>query len=471
MSQRLKSNSIPNGGYGWFIVGGACLTNIFNQSLISLFGLLFGDKIHSISNSTGSVALIMNVASLFLNFSGLVTGPLLKFYSPRALTLFGSFLSGSGLILSSFSTEIWHLLISYSLCVGFALGMIIQSQFNLINRYFSTRKGTAVGIAVGGTGVGQTLMPHVVRFLLEFYGFSGAILIMGGLAWNGLIGGSLYQPVEWHMKIKKKKKKKSKSTTEIDEIDMENTDQGLNMKKTTKLHFNDRLNDFGRQIFELMDLKLLRDISFLTLTVGLALAYTASINFSMIYPFYLQNVANMTKSETAMSMSLLAGADLTSRLILPLFTDRLNLSSKLLFLIGIILLGSVRLVLALVSDKITVMAVSVLFGLVRAITVVQQNLTVSEYCHKNPELFGNALGLNMTVKALFVISLGQLLGWVRDFTGSYAMVLHAQNLVLLLVVLIWVPEMIHQKIMTRRRGSYQELCCDSIKDECDECLK
>lgn len=176
----------------------------------------------------------------------------------------------------------------------------------------------------------------------------------------------------------------------------------------------------------------------------------------------------MTKSETAMSMSLLAGADLTSRLLLPLFTDRLHLSSKIIFLLGIILLASVRLVLALVSDKFTVMAVSVVFGLVRATTVIHQNLAVSEYCHRNPELFGNALGLNMTAKALFVISLGQLLGWVRDFTGSYAMVLHAQNLVLLLVVAIWVPEMIYQKYLDKRRASYEELCYDTT--ECDKCF-
>lgn len=176
----------------------------------------------------------------------------------------------------------------------------------------------------------------------------------------------------------------------------------------------------------------------------------------------------MTKSETAMSMSLLAGADLTSRLLLPIFTDRLHLSSKVIFLIGIILLASVRLILALVTDKSIIMVVSVVFGLVRATTVIHQNLAVSEYCHKNPELFGNALGLNMTAKALLVISLGQLLGWVRDFTGSYAMVLHAQNLVLLLVAAIWVPEMIYQKVLEKRRGSYEELCYETT--DCDECF-
>lgn len=281
--------TVPNGGYGWAIVAGSFLTNIFNQSLVSLFGLLFGDKINSITPSTGAAALIMNVASLFLNFSGLLTGPLLKFYTPRALTIFGSFLSGLGLMLCSLSTEIWHLLLSYSLCVGFGLGVIIQAQFNAINRYFSTRKGCSVGIAVAGTGTGQALLPHLVRYLLEIYGFSGSVLIMGGLAWNGLVGGSLFQPVEWHLTNKEKKsKKKRKKSHEMTFGHVNDTNNVSKVKTELQVRYIKGIRGIGKQIFELMDLKLLRDPSFLILTLGLALAYTASISFSMIYPFYLQ---------------------------------------------------------------------------------------------------------------------------------------------------------------------------------------
>lgn len=282
MSNNRYQNNAPNGGYGWVIVGGACLTNIFNQSLFSLFGLLFGDKINSITPNLGASALVMNVSSLFLNFSGLLTGPLLKFYSPRSLTMCASLLSGCGLILSSFSTQVWHLLITYSFCVGFALGVMIQAQFNAINQYFSTRKGCAVGIAVAGTGIGQTLMPHVVRFLLEEYGFSGTVLIMGGFAFHGIVGGLLMQPVENHIK---KKRKRNKLILNPRQSTKMNNDVTSNVQKHT---IGDKLRSLGNALYNILDLNLLRDPPFLTLTLGLALAYTASVNFSMIYPYYLQ---------------------------------------------------------------------------------------------------------------------------------------------------------------------------------------
>lgn len=43
-----------------------------------------------------------------------------------------------------------------------------------------------------------------------------------------------------------------------------------------------------------------------------------------------------------MSMSLLAGADLSSRLLLPVLTDQIQASSKIVFLVGILLLVVIR---------------------------------------------------------------------------------------------------------------------------------
>lgn len=43
-----------------------------------------------------------------------------------------------------------------------------------------------------------------------------------------------------------------------------------------------------QRISRAMDLQLLKDPIFVSIAVGLALAYTASINFSMLFPYFLQ---------------------------------------------------------------------------------------------------------------------------------------------------------------------------------------
>lgn len=83
---------------------------------------------------------------------------------------------------------------------GLGLGFINPSSFIAVNSYFSTKRGRAIGLALAGTGVGQMMMPNIVRLLLDEYGFRGAALIMASLAFHGLVGAALFQPVEWHMK-------------------------------------------------------------------------------------------------------------------------------------------------------------------------------------------------------------------------------------------------------------------------------
>lgn len=43
-----------------------------------------------------------------------------------------------------------------------------------------------MGYSLAGTGVGQMLMPYVVKVLLENYNFRGTTLILGALALHGV---------------------------------------------------------------------------------------------------------------------------------------------------------------------------------------------------------------------------------------------------------------------------------------------
>lgn len=69
----------------------------------------------------------------------------------------------------------------------------MPATFLIVNTYFTSRRGQAVGLSMAGTSVGQMLMPQVVRLLLDSYGYSGTTLILGGLCLNGIAGALLFQ--------------------------------------------------------------------------------------------------------------------------------------------------------------------------------------------------------------------------------------------------------------------------------------
>lgn len=91
---------------------------MLNQSLFSLFGLVFGEELEAMGHGTVGVALVMNVNSMVTNFSGFITGPVLKNYSARVVTIVGVALTASGMILSSLATNITHIIIGYSILTG-----------------------------------------------------------------------------------------------------------------------------------------------------------------------------------------------------------------------------------------------------------------------------------------------------------------------------------------------------------------
>lgn len=91
-----------------------------NQALFSVFGLIFGETLKDMAggHATG-ITLVMAVSVCVTNFSGLLVGPMMKRgISVRTITAFGVLCVGSGMIMSSFATAIWHIVITYGFFTG-----------------------------------------------------------------------------------------------------------------------------------------------------------------------------------------------------------------------------------------------------------------------------------------------------------------------------------------------------------------
>lgn len=262
------------------VVLGSQLINMFNQSLLSVFGLIFGPHFTSLNESETRIALVMNLSSAFLNLTGLVTGPLIRNFPPRTVAIAGSLLVSIGLMLSSVTTTLNQVFFTYSFLVGIGLGLIGPSIFIAVSLYFTTKKAQAFGYSMAGTGFGQMLLPQIVRFLLPEYGFRGTVLVMGSLALHGTVGALLFQPAKWHLR--------EKPTDAVSEtMPLLRSSSGSSSASSYAMPDYDNSGCWSR-LARTMDLSLLKDPRFVLLNVGLACAYTVSVDFSLILPFFLQ---------------------------------------------------------------------------------------------------------------------------------------------------------------------------------------
>lgn len=85
----------------------------------------------------------------------------------------------------------------------------------------------------------------------------------------------------------------------------------------------------------------------------------------------------------------------------------------MIFLVGAILLTVTRAILAETSNRNNLILMSAIYGYVRAATVVNQNLTISEYAAQDK--LASSLSLTMVMKGVFVMTIGQLLGNHQHF--------------------------------------------------------
>lgn len=123
----------------------------------------------------------------------------------------------------------FSILFSYGVLVGTGAGLSFPPTVYIVTSYFVRLRGLANGICISGSAFGSIILPPILRFLLENYGYRGAVLIMGAITLNTWVAAIFYEPVENHMKRVPKKRIES-SEEELQAI--EDDDQGITMQFT-----------------------------------------------------------------------------------------------------------------------------------------------------------------------------------------------------------------------------------------------
>ncbi|XP_021187334.3 monocarboxylate transporter 2 [Helicoverpa armigera] len=484
-TQKVMKLVPPDGGWGWMVLVGTAMSNIFNQSMLSLFSLLYGDALEAMGHRTQGAAIVMSTMLFITNFGGPIAGAVVKLTSTRFVAVTGACFCTAGIFFSGFSTNIFHLVLTYGVLLGLGLGFIQNSSFVAINSYFKLKKSRAVGLANVGTGVGQTLMPHLVRYLLEHYGFRGACLLLSSLSLHGIAGTMLIQPVEWHMKkveeevaidenlhLLQDKTKDGVRKSSQSNGDAQNQANGCEKSNWGSKTSNKELNGGNvnksdangangvlfkpaqkptvlQKLYDLFGISLLSNTRFLNIVIGTALAVTSIQNFSMLYPFFLQHVASMDKQQTANCMSAVAGADIAGRLILPIFQDKYKIKARWMLIMTSTWLIVVRQILAYQTNIEVLIFMSCLYGVGRSMIIVARNIAISEQVRMDQ--VPAAVGLGMLTMGIIVPPVGYFLGWVRDYSGSYITCITAQNVLLVILLVTWIPDMLYLVMKERRQ--------------------
>ncbi|XP_041564642.1 monocarboxylate transporter 13 isoform X2 [Drosophila elegans] len=189
----------PDGGWGWLVLLCSCLPNILIPGTIKSFGVLFSEFTEAFNSSPTKASWLPALCYFLYSSLGPVSSILSVKYSYRTVTLLGGASASLGMILSFWASSIEYLYVSYGVLVGIGAGLSFPPTVYIVTSYFAKLRGLANGLCISGSALGSIILPPLLRWLLETYGYHGSCLIMGGITLNVFVAALFYEPVEQHM--------------------------------------------------------------------------------------------------------------------------------------------------------------------------------------------------------------------------------------------------------------------------------
>ncbi|MGZ9003736.1 MAG: MFS transporter [Burkholderiales bacterium] len=174
--------------YGWVIVGGSLFALGLTYSVMYSFSVFYVALLEEFGWGRGEAAGVYSAFVIVAGLGALAAGALSDRFGPGRVIAGGGVLLAIGLLMCSRLTSLWQFYISYGVVA--ALGVSLSgwtASVTMINRWFSSRLGLALGIASGGIGVGIMLVVPLVQLLISTLGWRDAFIWLAGIAFIGLL--------------------------------------------------------------------------------------------------------------------------------------------------------------------------------------------------------------------------------------------------------------------------------------------
>jgi MFS family permease len=181
MTVHASDHSSTHVYYGWWIVLAAFLNLFFVVGIIFYgFPVFYPYFVESLGFTRAQVTQGFFLGFLFAGLPfGVLAGTLIDRVGARSVILVGVGLVGIPLLLMGWMTRFWQFEI---LCIVEVLGYVLAGPIPnqvLVSRWFSRRRGRAMGYAYLGLGLGGVIAPLLINRLAHAYGWRHALQLLG----------------------------------------------------------------------------------------------------------------------------------------------------------------------------------------------------------------------------------------------------------------------------------------------------
>ncbi|KAG0736776.1 hypothetical protein G6F57_004387 [Rhizopus arrhizus] len=155
--------------YPWLVV--------LSTFLILTVGLATGQSCDPTHLSL-QLSFAQTIYNILINVLGPLSQLILSTLGPRNTLLVSVVISSLGLLLASFSTEVWHLYLTHGVVYGTGVSIMFYIALSIVPQYFSKHRGIALGLTSSGISIGGLVFPFIMDPLNSRFGANWCYRIM-----------------------------------------------------------------------------------------------------------------------------------------------------------------------------------------------------------------------------------------------------------------------------------------------------
>ncbi|PVD22172.1 hypothetical protein C0Q70_17977 [Pomacea canaliculata] len=226
-------------GWAWFVVLGCFLSHVITGGFERSDGVLFLQFTEKFQESAQLTAWPGALCSSVRLLAGPIATAVSNRFSVRTSVMAGTFIFALGVAVSGLAPSVPYLFFTYGFLQGFGRGLVYAPGVVVVGMYFNRHRGLSTGLGTAGVGLGTFLFPPMVEMLFEQFGFSGAFLMLSGIALHLCIVAALFRPLFIHRSIVIGDRKKKSVAKDLDDLGEERAfvaskEGSLDLPKSTK---------------------------------------------------------------------------------------------------------------------------------------------------------------------------------------------------------------------------------------------
>jgi MFS family permease len=394
--------------YGWRVVAGAFIGMVLANGIFTYGFTVLVDPIREeFGASLEQVMYSLTIGTFFGLVFGPVVGVLIDRFSVRVLMFTGCLLTALGLygISSAQSVGQFNILVGVTMSMSMAMVSSMPGSA-AVSRWFTVSRGKALGIASMGTSLGGMIVPFLLTWWVEAYGWRGALQ---NLAITALV---FVAPFIW-LTVRSRPEDIGMYPEAMEHVDV-----ATDSPESTSMGMGDIIRT--------------KPFWLIALSMGMVFAGFSSM-LANLSPY----AARLGVGETAIStmIAVLAFGGLVGKFVFGTAADKVNLKYGLWSAHA--LLGTAFIILIFEPSYPWLLLAAVCFGLSTGGLLPVWNAMVARVF--GVDSFGRAMGAMGPVITLSIMPAYAVVGRLFDNTGSYTMGLWVMSACIVLAAVLLLP--------------------------------